>query len=71
MTDANTISEVAVESVKWLDETTLYYTYSTIAQTLAGAFGILGAFTLFKLQSIQQLCRGICGMIIDRRRHVQ
>ena len=68
--DVNTVSEVAVETTKWLDETALYYTYSTIAQTLAGAFGILGAFTLFKLQSIQQSCLGICRMFMDRhKRH--
>ncbi len=68
--DVNTVSEVAVETTKWLDETALYYTYSTIAQTLAGAFGVLGAFTLFKLQSIQQSCLGICRMFMDRhKRH--
>lgn len=59
MADANTVAEV----VHWLDETTLYYTYSTIAQTLAGAFGILGAFTLFHLQSINQSLKGVCSTI--------
>jgi hypothetical protein len=33
-------------------DTTLYYTFSTISQTLAGAIGLLGAFVLFRLQSI-------------------
>ena len=47
-----------------IDETTLYYTYSTIAQTLAGAFGILGAFTMYKLQSINNSCQGIGDAII-------
>ena len=68
MTDVNTISKVAVvavETVKWIDETTLFYTYSTIAQTLAGAFGILGAFTLFHLQSINQSLKGICSAIYN------
>ncbi|MGR3303472.1 MAG: hypothetical protein ACUZ8I_13335 [Candidatus Scalindua sp.] len=46
-----------------MDETTLYYIYSTIAQTLAGAFGILGAFTLFRLQSITGAIKGICTVI--------
>lgn len=30
----------------------LYYSFSTIAQTLAGAIGLLGAFVLFRLQSL-------------------
>jgi hypothetical protein len=32
-------------------ESTLYYTMSTIAQTLAGAIGLLGAIVLFTLQA--------------------
>lgn len=31
----------------------LYYTFSTIAQSLAGAIGLLGAFVLFRLQSLK------------------
>jgi hypothetical protein len=34
--------------------TSLYYTFSTIAQSLAGAIGLLGAFVLFNLQSINE-----------------
>lgn len=30
----------------------LFYTFSTIAQTLAGAIALLGAFVLFRLQSL-------------------
>ena len=30
-------------------ESTLYYTMSTVAQTLAGAIGLLGAIVLFTL----------------------
>jgi len=30
----------------------LYYTFSTIAQALAGAIALLGAFVLFRLQSL-------------------
>lgn len=36
-------------------ENTLYYTFSTIAQTLAGAVAFLGAFVLFRLQAISHL----------------
>ncbi len=46
-----------------IDQTALFYTYSTIAQTLAGAFGILGAFMLFKLQSINNSIEGVCSII--------
>jgi hypothetical protein len=35
-------------------DTTLYYTFSTIAQALAGAVALLGAFVLYKLQSIDR-----------------
>jgi len=31
----------------------LYYTFSTVAQSLAGAIGLLGAFVLFRLQSLR------------------
>lgn len=34
-------------------ETNLYYTFSTIPQTLAGAIALLGAFLLYRLQSIK------------------
>jgi len=57
--DVNTVSEVAVEATKWLDETALYYTFSTIAQTLAGSFAMLGAFVLFKIQSLNEGFRNI------------
>jgi len=36
-------------------ENTLYYTFSTIAQSLAGAIAFLGAFVLFRLQAISHL----------------
>lgn len=32
-------------------QSTLFYTLSTVAQTLAGAMGLLGAIVLFSLQS--------------------
>jgi hypothetical protein len=35
-------------------ENTLLYTFSTIAQTLAGAIALLGAFVLYRLQSLGQ-----------------
>ncbi|SRR6266478_2533715 len=31
---------------------TVFYTFSTIAQTLAGAIALLGAFVLYRLQSL-------------------
>ncbi|QDV34050.1 hypothetical protein [Tautonia plasticadhaerens] len=33
-----------------MDYTVFYYTYSTISQTLAGAFGFLAALVLFQMQ---------------------
>lgn len=32
----------------------LYYTFSTIAQTLAGAMALLAAFLLYRLQTLNQ-----------------
>ncbi len=49
---ATTIQEISLP-LFGTDETALYYTFSTIAQTLAGAFGILGAFVLYRLQGIK------------------
>ena len=34
------------------DASTLYYTFSTIAQALAAAIALLGAFVLFRLQTL-------------------
>jgi hypothetical protein len=36
-----------------MDATALYYTFSTIAQTLAAGFAVLAAFVLFRLQGIE------------------
>jgi hypothetical protein len=36
-----------------MDYSPFYYTYSTISQTLAGAFGFLGAVIVYKTQEIQ------------------
>ena len=33
-------------------DNTIFYTFSTIAQTLAGAIALLGAFVLYRLQSL-------------------
>jgi len=52
--DCNSLS---ITDLLRIDATTLYYTYSTIAQTLAGAFGIIGAFVLFRLQGLNQSIR--------------
>ena len=37
----------------YLDVNTYYYAFSTIAQTLAGAFGFLVAVALFRIQNIE------------------
>jgi hypothetical protein len=49
-----------------METNALYYTFSTIAQALAGGFGILAAFALFRLSAIakdvadaQQAVRGL------------
>jgi len=36
-----------------MDSTALYYTFSTIAQTLAAGFAVLAAFVLYRLQEIE------------------
>jgi len=36
-----------------IDSTALYYTFSTIAQTLAAGFAVLAAFVLYRLQGIE------------------
>jgi len=42
-------------STQWgLNENTLYYTLSTIAQALAGAFAVLAAFVLFRLPAVDR-----------------
>ncbi len=56
---------VRLSDIFQIDETTLYYLFSTIAQTLAGAFGILGVFAMYKLQSIENTCKGIGDTIIQ------
>jgi hypothetical protein len=38
----------------YFSENALYYTFSTIAQTLAAGFGVLTAFVLFRLPQIEQ-----------------
>ena len=67
----NTIIEVATEVIKkattevsQFDATALYYTYSTIAQTLAAAFAFVGAFVLFRLQSIDKTCLELTNIIL-------
>jgi len=53
-----------------MDATTLYYTFSTIAQTLAAAFAFVGAFVLFRLQGINQEIESIMRRIIDKLDYV-
>jgi hypothetical protein len=58
--DPNAITEIAK-----YDPTVLYYTYSTIAQTLAAAFAFVGAFVLFYIQSVNQTCERISDNIFE------
>lgn len=37
-----------------MDTTALYYTFSTVAQTLAAGFAVLAAFVLYRLQGMEQ-----------------
>ena len=46
-------------------ETACYYTFSTIAQTLAGAFGFLVAVVLFRMQSLESVLHRIWLRIKD------
>jgi hypothetical protein len=52
-----------------MDPTALYYTFSTIAQTLAGALAVLVAFTLFGLAKLDEAIRkgqeGLLGRYSD------
>lgn len=40
-----------------MDATAIYYTFSTIAQTLAGALAVLVAFTVFRLAKLDETIR--------------
>lgn len=51
-----------------VDSSIFYYTYSTIAQTLAGAFGFLAAVVLYRLQALSnQLQTSATQLIGDPR----
>src|ERR1700744_1205333 len=50
MMPAPTVSAAAVSPP--VDSNLFYYSYSTIAQTLAGAFGFLAAVVLYRLQAL-------------------
>src|SRR5690606_33596297 len=44
------VLDSALASMATITANTLYYSLSTIAQTLAGAFALMAAFVVFKLQ---------------------
>jgi len=44
---------------------TIFYTFSTIAQTLAGAIALLGAFVLYRLQSLRSVIEIDSGEIVQ------
>ena len=46
-------------------DTTLYYTFSTISQTLAGAIALLGAFALFRLQSLNHALEDVSLTVVN------
>ena len=46
-------------------ENTLYYTFSTIAQSLAGALALLGAFVLYRVQNIDRDLQDSMNLIAD------
>jgi hypothetical protein len=55
-----------------VDATALYYTFSTIAQTLAGALAVLVAFSLFGLAKLDEAIergRGSVGGYKDWQKH--
>ncbi len=43
-------------------ENALYYTLSTIAQTLAGALAVMVAFVLFRLGRLIEIIRNVWGI---------
>lgn len=49
-------------------ETTLYYTLSTIAQTLGGTVGLLGAFVVFFLQDLD---RRLMSLLVSINRRME
>jgi hypothetical protein len=46
-----------------MDYSPFYYTYSTISQTLAGAFGFLGAVVIYKTQAIEGLLGRLASVV--------
>ena len=46
-------------------ENALFYTFSTIAQTLAAAIALLGAFVLFRLQTIGATLQELSILVIQ------
>ena len=50
-------------------DTSLYYTFSTISQTLAGAIGLLSAFVLYKFQILNAQIQFVTDQILSERGH--
>jgi hypothetical protein len=46
-----------------MDYSPFYYTYSTISQTLAGAFGFLGAVVIYRTQAIESLIGELASVV--------
>lgn len=49
-----------------IDHSVYFYTYSTIAQTLAGAFGFLVAAVVFRIQAISSRVSDFASQVMDR-----
>jgi hypothetical protein len=54
-----------------MDATALYYTFSTIAQTLAGAFAVLAAFVLFRLPAIEKTISSALDQFARYKQYIQ
>jgi len=66
MADPNIVDPNIVTAITKYDPTVLYYTFSTIAQTLAAAFAFVGAFVLFRIQAIDRSCKEIAEELYRR-----
>ncbi len=50
---------------KYIDETALYYFFSTVAQTMAALVGVLGAFSVFRMQQLDHELINLTGIFVS------
>jgi hypothetical protein len=55
----------ALLEVKVANDNSLFYTFSTIAQAIAGALGLLGAFVLFRVQFLKSQIDGYALQVVQ------